>query len=256
MLGGPSLAARLLPLVAVRRRCSTIRPRALRWMDLLLAEDPTSPDVLELAALVFGRARRYGGTERMLMELAYTRPIARRAWPAARRSGIAWAGRARPARSGSAPHAGATTPRIRSGARRIACARRDPGAGNWREIRGYVLGRAKPERREALAAALDGNAGTADGGAGVATAAVNEDRERKHDSRPQMWLTCGFIMRGLRVIMGVGFLACACSSSITPISGAGGQGGGSAGRGGKGGGAAGADGGAAGAGGVAGAGGA
>ena len=39
--------------------------------------------------------------------------------------------------------------------RAIGCARRDPGAGDWREIRGYVLGRARPDRRAALAATLD-----------------------------------------------------------------------------------------------------
>ena len=36
----------------------------------------------------------------------------------------------------------------------IACARRDPGAGDWREIRNYVISRAGPERRASLAAEL------------------------------------------------------------------------------------------------------
>jgi hypothetical protein len=38
----------------------------------------------------------------------------------------------------------------------ISCARKDPGAGSWQEIRAYVLARARPDQREAVAAALDG----------------------------------------------------------------------------------------------------
>jgi hypothetical protein len=37
----------------------------------------------------------------------------------------------------------------------IACARRDPGAGDWRTIRAYVLSRAPADRRDDIAAALD-----------------------------------------------------------------------------------------------------
>jgi hypothetical protein len=37
----------------------------------------------------------------------------------------------------------------------IACARKQPGVADWKEIRGYVLGRARPDRRAALAATLD-----------------------------------------------------------------------------------------------------
>jgi hypothetical protein len=37
----------------------------------------------------------------------------------------------------------------------VTCARRDPGAGDWRAIRQYVLDRAPPGRREAIAATLD-----------------------------------------------------------------------------------------------------
>jgi hypothetical protein len=40
--------------------------------------------------------------------------------------------------------------------RAIECARRDPGAADAREIRTYVLARARPDQRPALAAALDG----------------------------------------------------------------------------------------------------
>ena len=38
----------------------------------------------------------------------------------------------------------------------VACARRDPGAGDAKAIRDYVVSRARPDRRDAIAAALDG----------------------------------------------------------------------------------------------------
>ena len=48
----------------------------------------------------------------------------------------------------------------------IACARRDPGAGDAKAIRDYVVSRARPERRDAIATALDGRPPPApDGGA-------------------------------------------------------------------------------------------
>ena len=165
VLGGPSLSARLLPLVAASPAVLDDQTRALRWMDLLLDEDPTSPDVLELVALVFGRARRYGGTERMLMELAYHTPD--RAAGMARGAAV-WDRLGRP-REACAQWIGAA--RWRNDAedptwrQAIDCARRDPGAGDWREIRDYVLNRAKPARREALAAALDGAPVSVDAGA-------------------------------------------------------------------------------------------
>ena len=47
----------------------------------------------------------------------------------------------------------------------LACARRDPGAGDPKAIRDYVVSRARPERREAIAAELDGRPPpVADGG--------------------------------------------------------------------------------------------
>jgi hypothetical protein len=171
VLGGASLAARLLPQVTATPALLDDQPRALRWVDLLLAEDPTSPDVLELAALVFGRARRYGGTERMLMELAYHSPD--RAGGLARGAAV-WDRLGRP-RDACAQWI--TAARWRDDAedpawrQAIACARRDPGAGDWQEIRGYVLGRAKPEHREALAASLDGTGGPAVGDGGAAAGA-------------------------------------------------------------------------------------
>ena len=74
VLAGPALSSRLLPLAAAYPWVLDDVPRALGWAELLLAEDPTSPDVRELVALIFGRARRFGGTSRMLMELAYYSP--------------------------------------------------------------------------------------------------------------------------------------------------------------------------------------
>ena len=47
----------------------------------------------------------------------------------------------------------------------LACARRDPGAGDPKAIRDYVVSRARPERRAAIAAELDGRPPAADGGA-------------------------------------------------------------------------------------------
>jgi tetratricopeptide (TPR) repeat protein len=74
VFSGASLSARLVPLVAAFPWVLDHQTRALFWAELLLAEDPTSPDVLELVAVIWGRAGRFGGTERMLMELVYHSP--------------------------------------------------------------------------------------------------------------------------------------------------------------------------------------
>jgi len=156
VLGGAALSSRLLPLVAAFPSVLDDQARALTWAELLLAEDPTSPDVLELVALIFGRARRFGGTERMLMELAYHSPdraagIARGAavWDRLGRTREACAQWIRAARWRDDPE----DPVWQAA---VACARHDPGAGDARAIRDYVLTRARPERREEIAAALDG----------------------------------------------------------------------------------------------------
>ncbi|HEY7376190.1 MAG TPA: hypothetical protein VIF57_28775 [Polyangia bacterium] len=156
VLGGAALSSRLLPLAAAFPSVLDDQARALTWAELLLAEDPTSPDVLELVALIFGRARRFGGTDRMLMELAYHSPdrpagIARGAavWDRLGRTREACAQWIRAARWRDDPE----DPVWRAA---VACARRDPGAGDARAIRDYVLTRARPERREVIAAALDG----------------------------------------------------------------------------------------------------
>ena len=171
VLGGAALSARLLPLAAAFPALLDPEARALAWAELMLAEDPTSPDVLELVALIFGRARRFGGTERMLMELAYHSPdraagLARGAavWDRRGRTREACAQWSRAARWRDDPE----DPLWRTA---LACARRDPGAGDARAIRDYVLNRARPDRRDAIGAALDGrpappvDGGAADGGA-------------------------------------------------------------------------------------------
>ena len=67
----------------------------------------------------------------------------------------------------------------------IACARSDPGAGDAKAIRDYVVSRARPERRDAIAAALDGRRAAAgdggaapDGGAGRRRGATPPDSEQ------------------------------------------------------------------------------
>jgi hypothetical protein len=155
VLGGPALSARLLPLVAAFPAVLDDGPRALRWAEILLDEDPSSPDVLELVALVFGRAGRLGGTERMLMELTFHSPD--RAAGLARGAAV-WERLGRP-REACAQWIRAARWRDEAAdptwRKAIACARKDPGAGDWREIRAYVLERARPEDRAALATTLD-----------------------------------------------------------------------------------------------------
>ena len=171
MLAGASLSARLLPLVAAFPSILDPQPRALAWAELLLGEDPTSPDVLEVVALIWGRAGRLGGTERMLMELTYHSPdraagLARGAavWDRLGRTREACAQWIRAARWRDDPQ----DPVWRKA---YACARRDPGAGDAQAIRDFVVSRARPERREALAAEIEGrpppvvDAGAGEGGA-------------------------------------------------------------------------------------------
>jgi hypothetical protein len=167
LMAGALLSARLLPLAAASPDILDGGPRSLAWAELLLSEDPTSPDVRDVVAVIFGRAGRFGGTEHMLTELAYYTPdraagFARGAavWERLGRTREACAQWVRAARWRDDP----ADPTWR---RAITCARRDPGAADWREIRDYVLARARPERREAIAAELDGRTGPAgDGGVG------------------------------------------------------------------------------------------
>jgi tetratricopeptide (TPR) repeat protein len=164
---GPALSTRLLPLATAFPAVLDDVPRALAWAEILLSEDPTSPDVLELVALIFGRAGRFGGTERMLMELTYHSPD--RATGLAR-GAVVWERLGRP-REACASWIRAA--RWRNEAedaawkKAVSCARKDPGAGDWKEVRDYALNLASPERRQALAAELDA-AGEGDAGAPAA----------------------------------------------------------------------------------------
>jgi hypothetical protein len=156
VLGGAALSARLLPLVNAFPAVLDDGPRALRWADLLLDEDPSSPDDLELVATIFGRAGRFGGTERMLMEMTFYTPDRAAALA---RGALVWERLGRP-REACAQWIRAARwrdqPEDLLWVRAIDCARRDPGAGSWEEIRAYVLGRARPEERATLAIVLDG----------------------------------------------------------------------------------------------------
>jgi hypothetical protein len=155
VLSTPALSTRVLPLAVASPWVLDDLPRALRWADLLLDEDASSPDVLALVAEIFGRAGRFGGTERMLTELAFHTPD--RASALARGAEI-WERVGRP-REACAQWIRAARWRDQSAdplwAKAISCARRDPGAGDWQEIRTYVLDRAPVDRREEIAARLD-----------------------------------------------------------------------------------------------------
>jgi tetratricopeptide (TPR) repeat protein len=155
ILRGPTVEGRLLPLVRAHPELLADVERALDWVELLLAEDETSPEVLELAAYVFGRASRFGGTERMLMELTYASPdraagLARGAlvWERLgkrREACVQWIRAAR----------WRDEPEDPTWLTAITCARREPDVASWKEIRAYVLARARPDRRAALAEVLD-----------------------------------------------------------------------------------------------------
>ncbi len=155
VLGAPALSTRALPLVVANPWVLDDQPRALRWAELLLDEDPSSPDALALVALIFGRAGRFGGTERMLTELAFYTPD--RASALARGAEI-WERVGRP-REACAQWIKAARWRDEPAdplwVKAISCAKHDPGAGDWQEIRAYVLERSPPAERDDIAAQLD-----------------------------------------------------------------------------------------------------
>ncbi|MEA2696417.1 MAG: hypothetical protein QOI66_688, partial [Myxococcales bacterium] len=155
VLGGPSLSRRLLPLLAASPDLLAPGDRTRHWSALLLAEDPTSPEVAEVTALIDGLGRRFGGVERKLTDMIYYTPDrfdgflrAAAVWQRVERPREACVQRVRAARWRDDPE----DPTWRDA---IACTRGDPGAGDWRAIRQYVLDRAPEEKREALAASLD-----------------------------------------------------------------------------------------------------
>jgi len=68
---GPTLARALLPAATAYPQLLAPGPRARLWAQRLLAEDPTSPDSLEVAALIDARAGRLGGAEQKLADLVF-----------------------------------------------------------------------------------------------------------------------------------------------------------------------------------------
>ena len=71
LFGGPTLARTLLPLAEMFPDLLAPGLRSRMWADRLIAEDPTSPDSLEVAALIDARAGRLGGAARKLGDLVY-----------------------------------------------------------------------------------------------------------------------------------------------------------------------------------------
>lgn len=126
---GPTLARALLPAAAAFPQLLAPGPRSRLWAQRLLAEDPTSPDSQELAALIDARAGRLGGAEQRLADMVFFSvdraagyERAARVWSQVgdtRRECWAWdhATRVGPI----------DDPRW---CRLLACARRDPGAAD------------------------------------------------------------------------------------------------------------------------------
>jgi len=71
LFGGATLARALLPLAAAFPTLLAPGPRSRTWSERLIAEDPTSPDSFEVAALIDARAGRLGGAEQKLGELVF-----------------------------------------------------------------------------------------------------------------------------------------------------------------------------------------
>ena len=117
-----------------RARAAGARRSLARWAELLLDEDPTSPDVLELAALDRRPGRRASAAPSASWSTWSTsRPIATRGWCAPRASGSGWGRcRRRRARPGCAPRAGATSPTIRRGAARSRACGAIRARASWR----------------------------------------------------------------------------------------------------------------------------
>ena len=163
VLATPALSTRVLPLAVAAPWVLDNLPRALWWADLLLDEDASSPDVLALVAEIFGRAGRFGGTERMLAELTFHTPdrasgLARGAeiWERVGRPREACAQWIRAARWRDRPQDPSWPAQgLPLWVKAVSCARRDPGAGDWQEIRSYLLDRAPVEERDQIAATLD-----------------------------------------------------------------------------------------------------
>jgi hypothetical protein len=169
LFAGATLARTLLPLSRAFPELVAPGPRSRAWSDRLVVEDPTSPDSLELAALIDARAGRVDGAARKLGDLVFYSPDraaayarAARVWERAgeeRRACLAWE---------RATHFGPVDdPRWCDLA---ACLRRNPRAGN-----AEVVERFARERSALLACAPDAGAVPAD--AGDADAPMSESRD-------------------------------------------------------------------------------
>jgi hypothetical protein len=168
LLGGPTLARSLLPLGQAFPHLLAPGPRSAGWAERLVAEDPTAPDSLEVAARIDALAGRLDGAGRTLDDMVYFSPDRRTAqaraaavWEAAgqtRRACVAWA---RAARAG--------TPDDPYWCSLYACVKRDPGAGDPEAVARYLRDRAPalacvappatPEQPSAPAAPPGGAAG-------------------------------------------------------------------------------------------------
>ena len=141
LYGGPTLARVLLPLVEVFPDLTAPGLRAREWSERLIAEDPTSPDSLEVAALIDARAGRPDGAARKLGELVFYSPDralgyarAARVWERAgldRRACLAW--------ERAANFGAVNDPRWCD---LLACVRRSPGAADAESVARYVRDRA------------------------------------------------------------------------------------------------------------------
>jgi hypothetical protein len=141
LLGGATLARSLLPLGQAFPHLLAPGPRSAGWAERLVAEDPTAPDSLELAARIDALAGRLDGAGRTLDDMVYFSPDRRTAqaraaavWEAAgqtRRACVAWA---RAARAG--------TPDDPHWCSLYACVKRDPGAGDPEAVARYLRDRA------------------------------------------------------------------------------------------------------------------
>ena len=151
--GGPTLARVLLPAARAYPQILEPGPRSEAWSEKLVAEDPSGPDSLELAAEIDVRARRFGGAARKLEALVFFssdraagHERAARVWESAGRNREACAAWLHATRVGAVDD-----PRWCG---LLACVKRDPGAGNAAAVASHLRDRA-PE----LACVARGRAG-------------------------------------------------------------------------------------------------
>ena len=141
LLAGPTLARVLLPTAARFPQILDPGPRSRLWAERLVVEDPSSPDSLEVAALIDARAGREGGAARKLTDLvfysgdraqAYVR--AAHVWEKAGRARLACASWAKAARLG--PRDDPAWCALKD------CLESDPGAGDAAAVAAHIKERA------------------------------------------------------------------------------------------------------------------